>query len=117
MQLTALLGLNGLDRQHRCWAYKLLVFQVVKTAETQINKYQNQKEEEEEQLGITQQLIDHVKSFTVDTFKNFPLQEDEAASSSSSFSTTTSSNVQRDLSEWQERQLVMFFPKTRIFCI
>ncbi|KAG5252186.1 BSD domain-containing family protein [Salix suchowensis] len=79
------------------------------------NKYQNQKEEEEEQLGITQQLIDHVKSFTVDTFKNFPLQ-DEAASSSSSFSTTTSSNVQRDLSEWQERQLVMFFPKTRIFC-
>jgi len=28
----------------------------------------------EEQLGVTQQLIDHVKSFTIDTFKNFPLQ-------------------------------------------
>ena len=32
------------------------------------------KPQDEEQLGITEQLIDFVKSFTFDTFKNFPLQ-------------------------------------------
>ncbi|KAG6785342.1 hypothetical protein POTOM_011072 [Populus tomentosa] len=66
--------------------------------------------EEEEQLGVTQQLIDHVKSFTIDTFKNFPLREDEATPSSS---TTTSSNVQRDLSEWQERHATLVLSKAK----
>ncbi|KAB2003718.1 hypothetical protein ES319_D11G150200v1 [Gossypium barbadense] len=33
-------------------------------------------QEQEEFLGITQQLIDHVKSFTLETFKNFPIQDD-----------------------------------------
>ncbi|XP_034915939.1 uncharacterized protein [Populus alba] len=64
---------------------------------------------EEEQLGVTQQLIDHVKSFTIDTFKNFPLREDEATPSS----TTTSSNVQRDLSEWQERHATLVLSKAK----
>uniref|UniRef100_A0A2K2BNS1 BSD domain-containing protein n=1 Tax=Populus trichocarpa TaxID=3694 RepID=A0A2K2BNS1_POPTR len=64
---------------------------------------------EEEQLGVTQQLIDHVKSFTIDTFKNFPLQEDEATPSS----TKTSSNVQRDLSEWQERHATLVLSKAK----
>ncbi|KAL9360801.1 hypothetical protein Peur_048924 [Populus x canadensis] len=63
----------------------------------------------EEQLGVTQQLIDHVKSFTIDTFKNFPLQEDEATPSS----TKTSSNVQRDLSEWQERHATLVLSKAK----
>ncbi|KAJ6941737.1 hypothetical protein NC651_007488 [Populus alba x Populus x berolinensis] len=63
---------------------------------------------EEEQLGVTQQLIDHVKSFTIDTFKNFPLR-DEATPSS----TTTSSNVQRDLSEWQERHATLVLSKAK----
>uniref|UniRef100_A0A2K2BNR8 BSD domain-containing protein n=1 Tax=Populus trichocarpa TaxID=3694 RepID=A0A2K2BNR8_POPTR len=63
---------------------------------------------EEEQLGVTQQLIDHVKSFTIDTFKNFPLQ-DEATPSS----TKTSSNVQRDLSEWQERHATLVLSKAK----
>jgi hypothetical protein len=96
----------------------------------------------EEQLGVTQQLIDHVKSFTIDTFKNFPLQgkktclvnattsssmlgflllmfscclcilvlEDEATPSS----TKTSSNVQRDLSEWQERHATLVLSKAKV---
>ncbi|XP_061967945.1 uncharacterized protein LOC133691448 isoform X2 [Populus nigra] len=63
----------------------------------------------EEQLGVTQQLIDHAKSFTTDTFKNFPLQ-DEATPSSS---TKTSSNVQRDLSEWQERHATLVLSKAK----
>lgn len=98
---------------------------------------------EEEQLGVTQQLIDHVKSFTIDTFKNFPLQgkkaclvnattsssmlgflllmfscclcilvlEDEATPSSS---TKTSPNVQRDLSEWQERHATLVLSKAKV---
>lgn len=33
----------------------------------------HQNEPEDELLGVTEQLIDHVKSFTLETFKNFPL--------------------------------------------
>ncbi|XWS47249.1 hypothetical protein CRYUN_Cryun14cG0136300 [Craigia yunnanensis] len=56
-----------------------------------IHSDQNQQsQEEEELLGVTQQLIDHIKSFTLETFKNFPLQDNEAANSNSE--TQTSSN-------------------------
>ncbi|KAF9688385.1 hypothetical protein SADUNF_Sadunf02G0191900 [Salix dunnii] len=54
--------------------------------------------EEEEQLGITQQLIDHVKSFTIDTFKNFPLQGKKHV---------------LDLSEWQERHATHVLSKVK----
>ncbi|XP_022758645.1 uncharacterized protein LOC111305400 [Durio zibethinus] len=72
---------------------------------------QNQEEEEEELLGVTQQLIDHVKSFTLETFKNFPLQDNEAANSNSE--TQTSSNVRKDLSDWQERHAVLVLSKVK----
>lgn len=35
---------------------------------------QQEQEQEEQLLGVTEQLIDFVKSFTFDTFKNFHLQ-------------------------------------------
>lgn len=73
---------------------------------------QNQEEEEEEELlGVTQQLIDHVKSFTLETFKNFPLQDNEAANSNGE--TQTSSHVRKDLSDWQERHAVLVLSKVK----
>ncbi|XP_048423084.1 uncharacterized protein LOC103961652 isoform X2 [Pyrus x bretschneideri] len=50
-----------------------------------------QNEREEEQLGVTERLVDLVKSFTLDTFRNFPLPDDEGA------------EEDEDLSGWQER--------------
>ncbi|GMY33896.1 BSD domain containing protein [Fagus crenata] len=63
---------------------------------------QEQEQEQEEQLlGVTEQLIDFVKSFTFDTFKNFHLQDNEDETP------TTSGNVRNDLSEWQERHATL----------
>ncbi|XWS47246.1 hypothetical protein CRYUN_Cryun14cG0136300 [Craigia yunnanensis] len=77
-----------------------------------IHSDQNQQsQEEEELLGVTQQLIDHIKSFTLETFKNFPLQDNEAANSNSE--TQTSSNVRKDLSNWQERHAVLVLSKVK----
>ncbi|EOX93942.1 hypothetical protein QUC31_004359 [Theobroma cacao] len=67
--------------------------------------------EEEELFGVTRQLIDYVKSFTSETFKNFPLQDNEAANSNSE--TQTSSNVRKDLSDWQERHAVIVLSKVK----
>ncbi|EEF41250.1 conserved hypothetical protein [Ricinus communis] len=83
---------------------------------------QEENEREAELLGITHQLIDRVKSFTIDTFKNFPLQDEEAASSRATLSdeilaatstTSTSANVQKDLSEWQERHAILVLSKVK----
>jgi hypothetical protein len=43
------------------------------TASTQSNSTQ-QQHHEQEQHGITEEFINHVKTFTIHTFKNFPLQ-------------------------------------------
>lgn len=92
--------------------------------------------EEEELFGVTRQLIDYVKSFTSETFKNFPLQgisplvcrlrnskwnlfdwnfgaDNEAANSNSE--TQTSSNVRKDLSDWQERHAVIVLSKVKVW--
>ncbi|KAK8565207.1 hypothetical protein V6N12_058779 [Hibiscus sabdariffa] len=65
-----------------------------------------QQEETDEFLGVTQQLIDYVKSFTLDTFKNFPIQDN-----GNSENTQISSNVRKDLSDWQERHAVLVLSK------
>ncbi|OMO97515.1 hypothetical protein CCACVL1_04526 [Corchorus capsularis] len=72
---------------------------------------QNQRDQQEELLGITQQLIDYVKSFTLETFKNFPLQDDEVAISNTE--TQTSSNVRKDLSDWQQQHAVLVLSKVK----
>ncbi|KAB2003719.1 hypothetical protein Goshw_011284 [Gossypium schwendimanii] len=64
-------------------------------------------QEQEEFLGITQQLIDHVKSFTLETFKNFPIQDD------GDIEAQTSYNVRKDLSDWQERHAVLVLSKVK----
>uniref|UniRef100_A0A2P2MRH8 Uncharacterized protein MANES_13G045600 n=1 Tax=Rhizophora mucronata TaxID=61149 RepID=A0A2P2MRH8_RHIMU len=73
--------------------------------------------EEEEQFGVTQQLLDHIKSFTLDIFKNFPLAED-AGSAGVAYcdetpTATTSANVRKDLSEWQQRHAVLVLSRAQ----
>ncbi|XP_068647037.1 uncharacterized protein [Aristolochia californica] len=61
------------------------------------------------QFGITEQLQDFVKGFTLDTFKNFPLlpSDDRPTSISDSSATTSSVNVRNDLSGWQEQHATL----------
>ncbi|KAF8402088.1 hypothetical protein HHK36_013040 [Tetracentron sinense] len=68
--------------------------------------------EEEEQLGLTEQLRDFLKSFTLETFKNFPLLDDQATTTADE-SPTTSTNVRKDLSEWQEQHATLVLSKVK----
>ncbi|OIW18887.1 hypothetical protein TanjilG_25330 [Lupinus angustifolius] len=68
---------------------------------------QNEEEEEECIYGITQQLINHVKSFTLETFKNFPLQDEYEESES------TSTKVLKDLSQWQEKHAILILSRVK----
>ncbi|XP_012572956.1 uncharacterized protein [Cicer arietinum] len=61
---------------------------------------------EQQHHGITDQLINHVKSFTIDTFKNFPLQDEDEATYSKEVE-SNSTRVRNDLSQWQERHAVL----------
>lgn len=74
------------------------------------------KPQDEEQLGITEQLIDFVKSFTFDTFKNFPLQDDDDdddGGSETVMTTSSRGNVRNDLSEWQQRHATLVLSKIK----
>ncbi|KAL0554600.1 hypothetical protein IC582_008524 [Cucumis melo] len=63
---------------------------------------QSHHEKEERFLGVTDRLIEFVKSFTFDTFKNFPLlDEGEAA------------HGDENLSDWQERHAVLVLSKVK----
>ncbi|GLT24966.1 hypothetical protein SLA2020_001250 [Shorea laevis] len=74
----------------------------------------NQRQEQEEELlGVTDQLIDYIKSFTLDTFKSFPLQDDEGAANGDETQKTSSTNVQKDLSDWQERHAIFVLSKVK----
>ncbi|KAF4347825.1 hypothetical protein F8388_009098 [Cannabis sativa] len=44
-------------------------------------------------LGVTDKLIDFVKSFTLDTFKNFPRSDDEEEKNGGDFPTTSGSEI------------------------
>ncbi|CAI9107439.1 OLC1v1006790C1 [Oldenlandia corymbosa var. corymbosa] len=73
----------------------------------------NGKEEEERFYGITDQLIEFVKSFTVDTFKNFPIPDADVEGGIEKGGDGVSGNVNNDLSEWQERHAVLILSKVK----
>ncbi|XP_057459142.1 uncharacterized protein LOC130749789 [Lotus japonicus] len=78
------------------------------TSKTQTQS--NTKEQDQQQqhmFGITEELINLVKSFTIDTFKNFPLQDEDQATYGEEAQSTTSTKVRKDLSQWQERHAVL----------
>ncbi|XP_010685002.2 uncharacterized protein LOC104899503 [Beta vulgaris subsp. vulgaris] len=65
-------------------------------------------EEQEEFYGITHQLIEFIKSFDFDTFKNFSLPEEEIGGIQ-----TTSGGVTVDLSEWQQQHATIVLSKVK----
>ncbi|KAL1330661.1 hypothetical protein HN51_047910 [Arachis hypogaea] len=84
----------------------------VSNPSSQSNSKESQQESEEQIYGITQDLINHLKSFTIDTFKNFPLQdEDDSANGEEPRSSST--KVRKDLSQWQERHAVLILSKVK----
>ncbi|KAJ8899274.1 hypothetical protein K2173_017311 [Erythroxylum novogranatense] len=82
----------------------------------QSNRHLQGEESEQELYGITQQLIDHIKSFTLDTFKNFNFPEDEGPAGVTFDHATqapASANVQKDLSQWQEQHALLVLSKVK----
>ncbi|XP_010488595.1 PREDICTED: uncharacterized protein LOC104766411 [Camelina sativa] len=82
----------------------------------------NVKEEgKDEFLGVTDELIDHVRSFTIDTFKDFSLEDEEEEEEEASVDTlgdedngmSSSANVKKDLSDWQEKHAVLVLSKSK----
>ncbi|KAL9228314.1 hypothetical protein vseg_003907 [Gypsophila vaccaria] len=62
---------------------------------------------DEEYYGITDQLIDFIKTFTFDTFKGFPLLEQSDGVQ------TTVSGIRVDLSEWQQNHATLILSKVK----
>ncbi|KAH6818122.1 BSD domain-containing protein [Perilla frutescens var. frutescens] len=71
---------------------------------------QNKLQEEEEKIyGITEQLIEFVKSFTLDTFRNFVLCDEEESGCDGG----NSGNLNMDLSDWQETHAMLVLSRAK----
>ncbi|EXC47361.1 hypothetical protein L484_000305 [Morus notabilis] len=66
-------------------------------------------QDDEDILGVTEQLINYVKSFTLETFKNFPSADDSGGKRGDD----SSGSVRNDLSEWQERHAILILSKVK----
>ncbi|XP_028798288.1 uncharacterized protein LOC114753748 isoform X2 [Neltuma alba] len=95
------------------WFTRNLTWTSRKTEASNPQSQSNSKEEDEDQLyGVTEDLINYTKSFTIDTFKNFPLQyEDEATNAENSL--TNSARIRNDLSQWQERHATLVLSRVK----
>lgn len=60
---------------------------------------------DDELYGVTDQLLDFLKSFSIDTFRNFSLPDEEDAD--------TPDNVPKDLSDWQQRHALLVLSKVK----
>ncbi|KAL7151748.1 hypothetical protein ABFS83_04G052300 [Erythranthe nasuta] len=68
------------------------------------------KEEEDEQLyGVTEQLAEFIKSFSLETFTNFSLIDEER----SSVDGDDSGNLSKDLSDWQEKHAMLVLSRIK----
>ncbi|KAK4441512.1 hypothetical protein Salat_0486100 [Sesamum alatum] len=68
-----------------------------------------QEEEEEKFYGITEQLIEFIKSFSLETFRNFSLPDAEGSSCDGG----NSGNVRKDLSDWQETHAMLVLSRVK----
>ncbi|KAF7845550.1 BSD domain containing protein [Senna tora] len=95
------------------WFIRNLTRSSSKTKTSNLQSQSNSKGEDEEQLyGITGDLINHVKSLTIDTFRNFPLQ-DEDETTYGVESPRTSARIRKDLSQWQERHANLILSRVK----
>ncbi|QCD93641.1 hypothetical protein DEO72_LG9g2606 [Vigna unguiculata] len=81
--------------------------------QTQSNSKLQHQQQEESVYGITEELINHVKSFTVDTFKNFPLKDEDEGSYWEE-TQSSSTKVRKDLSDWQERHAILVLSRVKV---
>ncbi|XP_069144870.1 uncharacterized protein [Solanum lycopersicum] len=56
--------------------------------------------------GVSDQLVDFIKSFSIDTFRNFSLPNEDDGD--------TPENVRRDLSDWQQRHALLVLSKLKM---
>ncbi|KAL0287346.1 UNVERIFIED_CONTAM: hypothetical protein Sangu_2698700 [Sesamum angustifolium] len=73
------------------------------------SKIKLQEEEEEKFYGITEQLIEFIKSFSLETFRNFSLPDAEGSSCDGG----NSGNVRKDLSDWQETHAMLVLSRVK----
>ncbi|KAI9112192.1 hypothetical protein K1719_016715 [Acacia pycnantha] len=69
-------------------------------------------ENEDKLYGITEDLINCAKSFTIDTFKNFPLQDEDEATGVED-TPMDSARTRKDLSQWQERHATLILSRVK----
>nr|GMD73140.1 BSD domain containing protein [Ipomoea batatas] len=67
--------------------------------------------EEHQLYGVTEALIEFIKSFSVETFRNFSLPDEERAASEDSEG--TSGNIRQDLSDWQQHHALLVLSKVK----
>ncbi|KAL8055393.1 hypothetical protein ABFX02_04G053000 [Erythranthe guttata] len=74
------------------------------------SKIKTKEEEEDEQLyGVTEQLAEFIKSFSLETFTNFSLIDEER----SSVDGEDSGNLSKDLSDWQEKHAMLVLSRIK----
>uniref|UniRef100_A0A7N0UWD5 BSD domain-containing protein n=1 Tax=Kalanchoe fedtschenkoi TaxID=63787 RepID=A0A7N0UWD5_KALFE len=66
---------------------------------------------EDELLGVTRELIDFIKTFTVDTFKDFQFRGDDDHDDGNA--TSPPGHVRTDLSHWQARHAKLVLSKVK----
>ncbi|XP_022995670.1 uncharacterized protein LOC111491135 [Cucurbita maxima] len=84
------------------WFRRRLLRQIDQFTEGSIPLRKSDGEKEEQFHGVTDGLIEFVKSFTIETFKNFPLQDEGEALCGD-----------QNLSDWQERHAVLVLSKVK----
>uniref|UniRef100_A0A7C8ZAD0 BSD domain-containing protein n=1 Tax=Opuntia streptacantha TaxID=393608 RepID=A0A7C8ZAD0_OPUST len=92
--------------------YSWLRRSLPRSSSSKSNKEETQKlvakDEGDEFYGVTDQLIEFVKTFTLDTFKNFSLADEDSDETQ-----TTSGGVRVDLSDWQQRHATIVLSKVK----
>ncbi|XP_078170491.1 BSD domain-containing protein isoform X2 [Carex rostrata] len=82
-----------------------------RSSPSNVSPKKNEKEEvEDEELGITDSLLDFVKTFTIDTFKSSHLGQGDRTAESDQ---TGGKNVRMYLTQWQEQHAVRILSKTK----
>ncbi|KAL8258975.1 hypothetical protein R6Q59_026928 [Mikania micrantha] len=83
-------------------------FRRIKTPSSSPPETTTSNQNDEQQLyGITDELIDLLKSFTLETFTNFNLQDEQEAIES------TAGIVRKDLSCWQEKHAILVLSRVK----
>ncbi|KAJ4809602.1 BSD domain containing protein [Rhynchospora pubera] len=70
-------------------------------------------EGEDEEFGITDFLLDFVTTFTVDTFKSYPLNLNQGDPTAEGDRTGGAGNVRTDLTQWQQQHALHILSKAK----